>query len=176
MKALLYFSSLLAATAIMISCSNNPSRLSEKDALASHIDSAVKPGDDFFMYANGKWFKQHPIPASEQSNGLWQMIDDTINSQVLAICKSAAALTNASKGSDKQKIGDFYFSGMDSVTLNKKGIEDIKPFIKQIDQVKDINGFVKTAADFIDRAREPRRNKLVAVKKQRTSAMRTDFY
>ena len=147
MKAFLYFSSLLAVAATMISCSNNPTRLSGTDALASHIDSTVKPGDDFFMYANGKWFKQNPIPASEQSNGLWQMIDDTINSQVLSICKSAAAITNAPKGSDKQKIGDFYFTGMDSVSLNKKGIEDIRPLIAQIDQVKDINGFVKTAAD-----------------------------
>lgn len=147
MKTLLYFSGLLAATAIMISCSQNAARSSEKDALASHIDSAVKPGDDFFMYANGKWFKQNPIPASEQSNGLWQMIDDTINSQVLSICKSSAAITNAPKGSDKQKIGDFYFSGMDSLTLNKKGIEDVRPFIARIDQVKDISGFVKTAAD-----------------------------
>jgi len=147
MKALIYFTVLLAVAVLMASCSGTTAQLNDKDALASHIDSTVKPGDDFFMYANGKWFKENPIPASEQSNGLWQMIEDTINSQVLSICKSSAAMANASKGSDKQKIGDFYYSGMDSVTLNKKGIEDIKPLIARIDQVKDINGLVQTAAD-----------------------------
>jgi len=147
MKALLYFTGLLAVAAIMASCSNTSAHMNDKDALASHIDSTVKPGDDFFMYANGKWFKQNPIPASEQSNGLWQMIEDTINSQVLSICKSSAALTNAPKGSDKQKIGDFYYSGMDSISLNKNGINDIKSYLAQIDQVKDLTGFVKAAAD-----------------------------
>ena len=112
-----------------------------------HIDSTVKPGDDFFLFANGKWFKENPIPASEQSNGLWQMIQDTINNQVLSICKSSAALTDAPKGSDKQKIGDFYYSGMDSVSLNKKGIEGVKPYLSMIDGVKDMNGLVKVAAD-----------------------------
>lgn len=129
------------------SCTNSSAKLNEKDALAMHIDSTVKPGDDFFMFANGNWFKHNPIPASEQYNGLWLMIQDTINNQVLSICKSAAAITNAAKGSDKQKIGDFYYSGMDSITLNKKGVEDVKPYFKMIDEIKDLDGLVKVAAD-----------------------------
>jgi putative endopeptidase len=116
------------------------------DPLASHIDSTVKPGDDFFMFANGKWFKEHPIPASEQQNGLWQLIQDTINAQVLNLCQSSAALTDAPKGSNKQKVGDFYYSGMDSVSLNKKGIEDLKGDLAAIDGIKDIEGLVKEAA------------------------------
>ncbi len=147
MKSLFYFSGLIAIVACMASCSNTSAQLKEKDALAMHIDSTVKPGDDFFLYANGKWFKENPIPASEQSNGLWQMIQDTINNQVLSICKTSAAITDATKGSDKQKIGDFYFSGMDSVTLNKKGIGEVKPYLAKIDEVKDLDGLVKVAAD-----------------------------
>jgi putative endopeptidase len=116
------------------------------DPLASHIDSTVKPGDDFFLFANGKWFKEHPIPASEQQNGLWQLIQDTINAQVLNLCQSSAALTDAPKGSNKQKVGDFYYSGMDSVLLNKKGIEDLKFDLAAIDGIKDIEGLVKEAA------------------------------
>ncbi len=147
MKSLFYFSGLIAIVACMASCLNTSAQLKEKDALAMHIDSTVKPGDDFFLYANGKWFKENPIPASEQSNGLWQMIQDTINNQVLSICKTSASITDATRGSDKQKIGDFYFSGMDSVTLNKKGIGDVKPYLAKIDEVKDLDGLVKVAAD-----------------------------
>jgi len=147
MKSLFYFPGVVAIAAIIASCTNSSAKLNEKDALAMHIDSTVKPGDDFFLFANGKWFKENPIPSSEQSNGLWQMIQDTINDQVLSICKSSAALSNVEKGSDKQKIGDFYYSGMDSVSLNKKGIEDVKSYLSMIDEVKDIDGLVKVAAD-----------------------------
>lgn len=116
------------------------------DALASHIDTTVVPGDDFFAYANGAWFKQNPIPASEQSNGIFQLVQDTVNAQIRQICESSAAETNASKGSNKQKIGDFFYSGMDSVSLNKKGISDLKADFDRVDQVKDINGIIKEAA------------------------------
>jgi putative endopeptidase len=30
------------------------------DPLVAHIDTTVKPGTDFFLYANGKWFKENP--------------------------------------------------------------------------------------------------------------------
>lgn len=145
MKSLIYFAGCFTLLLFFASC-NNKSKINEKDALSMHIDSTIKPGDDFFLFANGKWFKQNPIPASEQSNGLWQMIQDTINNQILSICKSSAALKDEPKGSDKQKIGDFYYSGMDSISLNKKGIEDIKPYLTMIDNVKDLEGMVKTAA------------------------------
>jgi putative endopeptidase len=130
---------------IMMSCqSRNASR--KPDALVSHIDSTVNPGSDFFLYANGKWFKENPIPASEISNGLWQLIQDTINAQVRNVCESSAALTNAEKGSNKQKIGDFFFTGMDSVTLNKSGISDLKSDFEMIDGIKDTKGVVKAAS------------------------------
>jgi len=116
------------------------------DPLVSHIDTTVRPGDDFFLYANGRWFKEHPIPASEQSNGLWQLIQDTINAQVRNVCESAAALSQPEKGSNKQKIGDFFSSGMDSVGLNRRGIADIKEEIARIDAITDAQGLVRAAA------------------------------
>jgi putative endopeptidase len=116
------------------------------DPLLMHIDSIVKPGDDFFLYANGKWFKENPIPASEQSNGIWQLIQDTINAQIRTMCETSASLTQAVKGSNKQKIGDFFFSGMDSSTLDKKGISDLQNDLALIDGIKDRDGVVKTAA------------------------------
>jgi putative endopeptidase len=145
MKVLAYIV-IAAVLTIAVSCKPSRTSIPGSDPMVSHIDSTIKPGDDFFLFANGKWFKEHPIPASEQSNGLWQMIQDTINDQIRNICKSSAALTNAPKGSDKQKIGDFYFSGMDSITLNRKGIEDIRPALDQIETAKNMDEFVKVAA------------------------------
>lgn len=133
---------LIAATALSQNAGDSPAT----DPLVAHIDSTVKPGDDFFDFANGKWFKEHPIPPTEESNGLWQLIQDTINAQILNLCQSCAALNDAPKGSNKQKIGDFYYSGMDSVSLNQKGISDLKSDLAAIDDIKDINGLVKEAA------------------------------
>jgi putative endopeptidase len=119
------------------------------DPLVAHIDSTQQPGNDFFQYANGKWFAQNPISASESSSGIWQIIQDTINSQILKICQTSSQTVSES-GSNKQKIGDFYFSGMDSTNLNKAGISAIKLYLDQIDAIKDIDQLAKSAA-FIHR-------------------------
>ena len=116
------------------------------DFLASNIDSTIKPGDDFFLFANNGWFKKNPIPASEQSNGLWQLIRDTINAQVRQICESSAALKDAPKGSPKQKIGDMFFSGMDSINNNKLGLNALQPELDQIAAINDKASLAKAVA------------------------------
>ncbi|HNY02901.1 MAG TPA: M13 family metallopeptidase, partial [Bacteroidales bacterium] len=137
---------ILAVTAISCSNLSQKSGDASTDPLATHIDSTVKPGDDFFLFANGKWFKEHPIPASEQSNGLWQLIQDTINAQVRNICEKAASATGEQPGSNKQKIGDFFYSGMDSVTLNRDGLSGLKTDLDRIDAIRDLDGIAKEAA------------------------------
>jgi len=136
----------LVLASITTSCKQAKSSANHVDALAAHIDSTAKAGDDFFQYANGTWFKQNPIPASEQSNGIFQLVQDTVNAQIRKICESSAAIKSLKKGSNKQKIGDLFFSGMDSVTLNKKGISDLKSDFDRIDQIKDLNGLISEAA------------------------------
>jgi len=137
---------LLAAS----SCQNKKDNASKDDALVAHIDSTIIPGNDFFQYANGKWFSQNPIAASEQSSGIWQVIQDTINSQILKIC-TTSSLSNSEKGSNKQKIGDIYFSGMDSTSLNKTGIMAIQKYLDQIDAINDLSQLANAAA-FIHRS------------------------
>ena len=137
---------LLAVTLVTGFTSCNKVKTTGPDALAAHIDTTVVPGDDFFAYANGGWFKQHPIPASEQSNGIFQLVQDTVNAQIRQICELSAAQSNAPTGSNKQKIGDFFNSGMDSTTLNKKGISDLRADFDRIDQIKDLKGLIHETA------------------------------
>ena len=77
----------LTLLVVISSCKSTKNSGDKGDALVSHIDSTVKAGTDFFQYANGLWFKKNPIPASEQSNGIFQLIQDTINAQVRNICE-----------------------------------------------------------------------------------------
>lgn len=147
MKSLLVRLFVAALIGLLASCKPaQQKQAGEMDALVSHIDSTVKPGEDFFLYANGTWFKDHPIPPSEATNGLWQMIQDTINAQVREVCGSAAGLQNPEPGSNKQKIGDFFRTGMDSVSLNQKGLEDLKGELESIDAIKDLKGVVRAAS------------------------------
>jgi putative endopeptidase len=148
MKKSIYYSLFISVTLFITSCSSDHSRIKKAgpDPLASHIDSTANPGDDFFRYANGKWFRENPIPASEPSNGLWQLIEDTIKAQILDICTSSAAMADAAKGSNRRKIGDFYHSGMDSITLNKNGMSELKNEFDKIDGSPDVKGIVTAAS------------------------------
>ena len=147
MKNLIAFLTIATVLLLNISCSQNKKQLAGPDPMVSHIDSTVRPADDFFLFANGKWFAEHPIPASERANGIWLLIQDTINNQVLSICTKSAQLSDAPRGSNKQKIGDFYYSGMDSVSINRRGITELRPYLQMIDGARDMNEFIKVAAD-----------------------------
>jgi len=138
----------MLATFLFAACGSDKQPVTDQapDFLAMNIDTTIKPGTDFFMYANNGWFSKNPIPASEQGNGLWQLIRDTINAQVRQICENSAANTTAEKGSPKQKIGDMFFSGMDSVSLNKAGVAPLKPEFDMIDGMTDAASVAKATA------------------------------
>lgn len=116
------------------------------DPVVSHIDSTVAPGHDFFLYANGKWFKQHPIPANEIANGIFLTIQDTINAQIHDVCVSSSQEPNTIPGSARQKIGDLFFTGMDSVSLNKNGINPLKADLARIDRIANRKDLMEVAA------------------------------
>jgi putative endopeptidase len=141
----LFFSTRLVAVLLVVVLSSGYVLAQTQDALVSHIDSTVRAGDNFFMFANGRWFKEHVIPSSEQSNGIFQTIQDTINAQVHDVCVTSTVKKNV-KGSARQKIGDLYYTGMDSVTLNQKGISPLKPEIERINRIQNVKELMQEVA------------------------------
>jgi putative endopeptidase len=135
---------LVVASLNFISCNKKEVELS--DPLVTNRDTLVNPADDFFKYANGGWFKNHPIPSTEQSNGIFRTIADTINNQIKQICEKSAQDESAQVGSNKQKIGDFYASGMDSIAINKAGISPLKLEFAKIAAIKDVSTLVISIA------------------------------
>ena len=127
----------------ILSCSKKETAF--VDPLLTNRDTTANPATDFFTYANGGWFKKNPIPASERSNGIFRMIQDTINNQIKNICETSAE-ANAEKGSNKQKIGDFYASGMDSITINKLGVAPLKSEFAAIDAITDVPSLLQAIA------------------------------
>ncbi|MDF7812578.1 M13 family metallopeptidase [Hymenobacter sp. YC55] len=101
-------------------------------------DLSVSPCDDFFHYAGGTWLKNTPIPAAQTSWGSFNILRDQNNAALRSILQEAAANTSAPKGSNVQKVGDFYASAMDSVAIEKAGLKYLQPELARIQAVKDL--------------------------------------
>jgi putative endopeptidase len=125
-----------AAATAMVSCAEKETHYS--DPLVTNRDTTVNPADNFFMFANGGWFKNNPIPDSDRSNGIFRTIADTVNAQVKRICENAAKNKDAAKGSNEQKIGDFYNSGLDTLAIEKEGLKPLANPMQRIDAIKDV--------------------------------------
>ncbi len=140
-----------AVIAINFYACNNPEKKTETetvfiDPIITNIDSSIAPGENFFLYANNGWFKKHPIPSSEKSNGIFQTIQDTINESIRKICESSAADSKSKKGSNKQKIGDLYFSGMDSSNIEKTNFSPLNEELARIDAIKNTTELLATVS------------------------------
>lgn len=131
----------------LLACNSNQTNTNGIDPLVTHIDSSFSPTENFFMYANNNWFKQNPIPGTKNSVGIFRTIQDTVNSQVRQICEKSAALNNAEKGSKEQMIGDYYFAGMDTVSIEKNGISALSPTLSKINAIKNSAEMASVVAD-----------------------------
>jgi putative endopeptidase len=108
-----------------------------EDVLRMNIDSTVSPAKDFFAYANGTWLKNHPIPASESRWGIGNVVHEETYSRLREICEQAAANRSATPGSPLQKIGDMYFTGMDSAGIEQQGIRPLQGELDRINAIQD---------------------------------------
>jgi putative endopeptidase len=106
------------------------------DFLTKNIDKNVKPGDDFFKYATGTWMKNNPIPETERAWGIGNLVQEETYARLKSILEDAAA-KKYKNGTSEQKIGDFYFTGMDTVSIEKEGISPLKPEFNKINAILD---------------------------------------
>jgi putative endopeptidase len=151
-KMKIIYSTLFEMTFCLFACkdnktgSNNINR-SLGDILATHIDSSIHPGNDFFNYANGGWIKNNPIPKSESGWGIFNLVADENYAQIKKISEDASA-SNASKGSPQQQIGDFFYCGMDSLSIEKNGISPLKNELAKIEAIKSNTDVVNLLTEF----------------------------
>ena len=131
---------------ILFAC-NNKSTPAKPDILAANVDSTVKPGDDFFMYANGGWIKRTTIPESESGWGIGNMVQDDIYGKLKKINEDAVN-TKSAAGSITQKIGDFWVSAMDSAGIEKAGLSPLAADLQEIGAIKTPDEVINTGASF----------------------------
>lgn len=117
-----------------------------KNIFAPNIDTTINPADDFFMYANGKWIKDNPIPSEESSWGIAYLVINE-NLQRLRDISEEAAKEGAAKGSAAQKIGDFWSTAMDSAKVEQQGTQYLKPYFDQINAITDVASLINVISE-----------------------------
>jgi endothelin-converting enzyme/putative endopeptidase len=96
-----------------------------------NMDPAVRPGDNFYLYANGGFIAHTKLPADRASIGVFSTLSDLSFKQVASIIEDAAK-ANAPAGSDERKIGDLYHSYMDEAAIESHGLTALKPHLAEI--------------------------------------------
>lgn len=136
---------------VAVSCNNKPTPTAGVPVRTvffdkSGMDTTVNPGNDFSEYANGKWYRNAVIPASESSWGSFVTLYNDNIKNLHGILDSLKT-TSSKNGSKEQKIGDLYASAMDTVTIDKKGDTPIKPDLEKIAAIKDGQELINFCAD-----------------------------
>ncbi|MBB1344587.1 M13 family metallopeptidase [Pseudoalteromonas sp. SG45-2] len=96
-------------------------------------NEAVKPGDDFFMYASGTWYDNYEMPADKTRYGAFSGLAERSEDDVKAIIEEIAARKDLN--AEEKLVADFYNAYMDTETLNKLGVAPIKPLLSEISDI-----------------------------------------
>ena len=99
--------------------------------------ASIKPGDDFFRYANGSWLDTFELPADRTNYGAFTVLGERSRDQTKAIIDELKEGTFAD-GTVEQKISDYYNSYMDVDAINAAGIDPIRPMLAEVAAVKNI--------------------------------------
>lgn len=142
-----FYLPLLALTFVAASCSNQPKDELSAGIRAENLDTTAVPGTDFYQYACGGWMKSNPLTGEYSRFGSFDKLGENNRSQLKGLIEEIAANETNEKGSEAQKIGDFYNVAMDSVRLNEEGITPIKEDLAKVDALTSNNEIAKLMAE-----------------------------
>ncbi len=134
--------SLVLVAAVLLAVPRAPAQDTAPAANDTHgirvanMDPAVKPGDNFYLYANGAWIARTEIPPDRAGIGVFTTLADQSRKNVAAIIQ-AAARSNPPAGTNARKIADLYNAYMDESHLDALGIQPLAPHLAAIAAIHD---------------------------------------
>src|SRR5947199_4271588 len=90
------------------------------------MDTKTAACADFYQYANGGWLAANPIPAAYPAWGIANVLVEKNRDVLRQILEAAASNAKARKGSNEQKVGDYYASCMDEAKIEADGLKPIQ--------------------------------------------------
>ena len=108
----------------------------EAGIVKASMDTSVKPGDDFFGYANGAWFKTAEIPGDRSSVGS-HLIADQQTEKNLNELISGLQKSNPDANSDAGRVKAFYNAFLDTGTIDNLGMTPIQGDLDRISAIND---------------------------------------
>ena len=105
-----------------------------------NMDLSADACVDFYQYANGQWLKRNPIPEEYSSWGISHEMYER-NLALLREIMEEAAKADAPKGTNQQKVGDFWHTGMDTKAIEAQGLEPLKADLQRVDSIPLQGGF-----------------------------------
>ena len=102
----------------------------------ANMDKSVRPGDDFYQYANGGWLKRTEIPPDRAGYGVFSRLDDLATKRTNDLIQEIAK-SNSAPGSSNRKIADLFNSFMNEDAIEKRGLEPLKADLDAIKAIKD---------------------------------------
>jgi hypothetical protein len=148
-----------AALATMASsCDRHP----ERDPAAHTIDftgmdRSVRPGDDFFRYANGQWFANMAIPADHVNVRTWTSVTDLAEQRTHELLE-AIARGGHQAGSDDRKIADYYTSYLDESRIDRNGLAPVAESLRRLAAIQDRRSLTEWACATIRADVDPLNN------------------
>jgi putative endopeptidase len=110
-------------------------------ARAQEVDASVRPGDDFYRYANGPWLQAAALPAGaaifDTTAGLRAENARRTQDLIQAAAKPGAVHARGPHAALKQKIGDYYASRMNADAIEARGVAPISADLAAIAAIAD---------------------------------------
>ncbi len=167
----------LAAVALIAGCGAPSHRTAGPEHfLAADIDTTVSPSADFFHYANGAWLKANPIPPSERGWSVGNLVQEETYARLKSISEEAASNASAPKGSNAQKIGDYYAAAVDTPNIEKQGIAPLLAGLEKVDSIRDAGGLPEVIALLQTYGADPLFAQFVAQDEKNSSAYSFHLY
>lgn len=112
------------------------------------IDRNIQPCEDFDGFANANWKKSNPIPGTDSRWGAFNILDkENKEVRIKGIIFEIAKRTGLTKGSEEQQIADYYTAFLDTVTVEKRGLEPLKPYLDKINGISSLADWAKVCGE-----------------------------